>query len=192
MKPLLVPSLLLVFLACSCTSTRGLTEQYIKNTIQQHLPGEYDELSTLPIMKQTNTEAGTYVELTGYLYKGKYGLVVGVDQYYKAHPNFKEDNTSIVRYNYVVLNREEVAALLEACRVLDAIGPQRGGREKYKDYTVAEGVYMSYKRGRSGMTEPSLWVFGRKYPVYDYNLTKGLSKFLEWSQGAQPSKAATP
>ena len=179
--------LVLALLCTSCSQTRSITEHYIKNNVEEHVPKERSAIRTYSIYKSmVSSTSATYLELTGYKYKGTKGLVVGADRYYRYRAKLTGLPVEGAEVTYVVLSVEECEALLAKEAVLQTAikiaEKARTGEEVYEDYTVKEGFFISYRKypGTSKPMKLDIWVDGFKYTVPARTFVNKLKKFMAY------------
>lgn len=174
----------ILMLLSSCMTTRSLTESYIKNNIQQHLVKQEDEIRITPIYKSEGVSGRSYVEFTGYKYKGVKGLVIGGDKYYISPSNMRAQPVIEGRFQYVVLTEEEARAMLSEITSLRAkakVARTKSPEVAYEDYTVNDDLFISFK----GSLSLNLWMgtegMRTKYEMSSYStIERKLRKFLNY------------
>ena len=178
--------LLFVALLASCTVPRALTEQYIKTEIEQHVPEQHSDIRMLSVFRQEVTLEGTYIEMTGYQYKGAMGLVIGADRYYKARKLYPTDDTKIAEPTYMILDPIQARHLYEIIDQVYALNhadqPNTQSEVMYRDFTISEDLIVSYQKLQTGLPHLSLWIDGYKYPINGVALKMGLTKFLNYGE----------
>jgi hypothetical protein len=186
-KLLFLPIVLFIMLVSSCTQTRSLTEQYIKTEVEQHEPRARSSIRTYSIYKSPVSSTTTkYVELTGYKYNGVKGMVLGADRYTRYRAKLTGMPVAGIEVTYVILTEAECQAMLDFEPVIRAAlksAPRGGaGEEVYEDYTVKEGVFISYRKyvGMSSPTKIDLWIDGHKYTLPANTFLKKLRKFMAY------------
>lgn len=184
---LLLPIVLIATLGTSCMQTRNITEEYIKNNIEDHKPGSISSIRTYSIYKtQTTTSTTRYLELTGYKYKGQKGLVIGADLYGRSSAPLTGLPVDQVRVTYVVLSEEQCRQILDNEIVIKTElknAPKAVVYEEvYSDYSVTEDVFISYRKtmNRSTPTAIDIWVDGHKYSIPGAAFKKKMRKFLSY------------
>lgn len=184
---LLLPCVLIAALGTSCMQTRNITEEYIKNNIEDHNPRSTSSIRTYSIYKsQTTTSTTRYLELTGYKYNGQKGLVIGADLYGRSGAPLTGLPIEQVRITYVVLTEEQCRQMLEKEVVikgeLKSAPRATTSEEAYSDYTVTEDVFISYRKtaSRSNPTYIDIWVGGHKYSMQGASFKKKMKKFLSY------------
>jgi hypothetical protein len=188
-KPLLLQHLtiyLTVILAItSCAQTRSITEQYIKNNIEEHTINEFSSIRTYNIF-QSFIGVGTYIEFTGHIFLGKKGLLIGVDRYYRERPQFKGDQSVIAQIDYIDLTEEECQLLLSKIEPLyEKLKDKKCKNNEfiYQDFTVNKDLFVSVYRSNFNGTSINvdLWIYGQKYSIPKWSLVEVLKLFLAYN-----------
>jgi hypothetical protein len=177
--------LIVIFAITSCAQTRSITEEYIKNNIEIHVPNEYSSIRTFNIY-QSSIGIGTYIEFTGHIFLGKKGLLIGVDRYYRERPQFKGDQSVIARIDFIDLTEEECKLLLSKIEPLyEKLKDKkcRNNESIYQDFTINKDLFVSIKKesfsGSSAYVD--LWIYGKKYTISPWSLTNILQLFLAYN-----------
>ncbi len=181
----LLSFLSLTLLFSGCMRTRYITEKYIKNNIEQHVEGKHSNIRTYSIFRGASYGGGSYLELTGYKYDSKKGLVIGADKYYQARQKFKGDQTVVAEYTYITLTLPQCKSILDNYKILlDKIKKEKvlTSEEVYHDFTVSEDLFISYRKskGTSSIQYINLWVKGEKYLLSTGTLMQKLEKFMSY------------
>jgi len=166
--------------------SRYITEQYIKTSIEEHAPESLSTIRTYTIYRGIQTTATSrYVELTGYKYKGRKGLVIGADRYYRTTARMTGYPVDVAAITYVELTEAETRAMLENISVIRS--ELKGDKalmneEVYHDYAVNGDVFISVRRSAStsGSYSVYLWIRGEKYTLPASTLPKQLKRFLDY------------
>lgn len=188
--PFLLVISILTFLQLSCRSARYITEQYIKNNIEEHKPGSSSSIRTYSMFKGNTANAGRYVELTGYKLNSRKGLVIGADRSYITKKVtgrtavYTETETYI---DYIHLSFEQAKSILVNYQVLQDLTKRekpRSSEEVYHDYTVSEECFISFRKSGngdgSGIEYINLWIKGEKYRLNTRQLVAKLKRFSEY------------
>lgn len=186
MKKTLFTALTLALLTVisSCTHTRPLTEQYIKNEVEKHTEGGFSSIKTYSIFKAASLNKTGFCDFTGYKYNDTKKLIIGADKYFFVQKNFKEDNTYKYKTDFIELTVEQCDAFLTNYKIIyDKIKTEsvKGSKEVTHDYTLSKDIIISYKK--SGMNNPSqidLWIKGTKFSYDGLLIIKSFKKFIEY------------
>ncbi|WP_031528812.1 hypothetical protein [Dyadobacter crusticola] len=188
------------FLACvlisiflsqiSCKSSRYITEQYIKNNIEDHQPENTSSIRTYSIFKGNTANTGRYLELTGYKFNFKKGLVIGADRSYITRKISSRAGTiteAETYIDYIQLDLDQCSAILTNYKTLqDRLKKEkpRSSEEVYHDYTVSKDCFISFRKSGngdgSGIEYVNFWVKGEKYRINTNLFVKKLKQFLEY------------
>lgn len=188
-QKLKITSVLLLFfiaqIAGGCNQIRYITERHIKNEIEQHRPGEFSNVRTYVIYRAPTTIGTRYVELTGYKYKGKKALVIGVDRIVVERKKFKEDNTLLVNFEFTELTLEQAQSILDQYKVLlDKIKTEKPIKNEsvYHDFTLSPEVFISFKKTKSnkGTDTINFWIKGEKYSMLQGKIIERLREFVRY------------
>lgn len=170
-----------------CNTTRYITEQHIKNHIQEHTPGQFSNIRTYTIFKGTTSTENHYLELTGYKHKSVKGLVIGTDRIYSARKRFKEDVARIRETEYIHLNHSQCKSIVDNYNLLaQKIKSEKNlriGEEVYHDFTISEDCYISFRKAKGSSNNTyrtQFWIKGEKYNVSTSDIAKSIKKFLEY------------
>lgn len=192
MKKFLIACIFLVlpFSQFSCKSSRYITEQYIKNNIEDHQPGNTSNIRTYSIFKGNTANTGRYLELTGYKYNSRKGLVIGADRSYITRKVTSRNGTSTeaeIYIDYIQLDLDQTKAILANYKSLqDKIKKEkpRSSEEVYHDYTVSKDCFISFRKSGngdgSGTEYVNFWVKGEKYKVSTRLFVKKLKQFADY------------
>lgn len=179
--------LLSIVLCTGCMQTRSITEEYIKNYVEEHVPGSRSAIRTYSIYKsQVTSTSTTYLELTGYKYKGTKGLVIGADRYYRHRAKLTGLPVTGAEVTYITLSMEECEALLAkeaVMRTAIKIADKPIYREEvYEDYTVNDELFISYRKypGKSTPMWLDIWIKGSKYPIPKTKFLDRLKRFMAY------------
>lgn len=185
MNKYLIISCLLVLLT-GCMQTRYITEQHIKNNVEQHNKNEFSTIRTYTIYKGRSYGSSEYIELTGYKYRKNKALVIGADSYYNARKKFENDNTIIADITYLELSLSECQSILDNYKVIrERIEKEmpKFNEEIYHDYTVSDDLFISFRKARFktyGTTFINFWIDGEKYSVPTRKIMRKLEKFMKY------------
>jgi hypothetical protein len=166
--------------------SRYITEQYIKTNIEEHVPKSLSTIRTYSIYKSMQTTTtNRYIELTGYKYQGRKGLVIGADRYYRTAARATGLPVDVAAVTYVELTEAEARDMEENIAVIRTklkADKAAMSEEVYHDFTVNGDVFISVRRSASssGSTYVYLWVKGEKYTMPASTLPKKLKKFLDY------------
>lgn len=188
---LLVCALVSIILSqISCKSSRYITEQYIKNNIEDHQPENTSSIRTYSIFKGNTVNAARYLELTGFKYNSRKGLVIGADRSYvtRRTPSRAGTITETETYiDYIQLDLDQCRAILANYRTLqDRLKKEkpRSSEEVYHDYTVSKDCFISFRKSGngdgSGTEYVNFWVKGEKYRINTNLFVKKLKQFSEY------------
>ena len=185
MKKTICTSIILTFILSGCMQMRYITEQQIKNNVENHVPNQVSSIRTYSIFKGMTFDNSAYLELTGFKYEGEKGLVIGADKYYQARQKFAADPTKIAEISYVRLSNEEVKAILVNYRLLQAkIKEQKikANEEVYSDFTVNDNLFISFHKAKFAGNKNYIdfWVNKEKYTLETNTIMGKLEKFMEY------------
>jgi hypothetical protein len=176
--------ILIVFLISGCMRTRYITERYIKTKIENHTSNQFSSIRTYSIYK-SEPGAPTYLELTGYKYKGNKALVIGADRYFNARKIFPGDLTKKVDIYYLELTIDEVNMIIanhEALLKKIKSEKLKKNEEVYHDFTINESLFISLHKTstKSGDLNIDFWLYGEKYSVKTRTIIGKLEKFMKY------------
>jgi hypothetical protein len=165
--------------------TRHITEQYIKNKIENHNVGDFSTIKTYSIFKGVSYGGSAYLELTGYKYANSKALVLGADRYYMARQMFKGDQSMIADNTYIELSVQQCNDIISNYKILqDRIKTEKpeANEEIYHDYTVSNELFISYRKSYGSTTVDYIdfWIQGRKHPISTRKIIKKLNKFMAY------------
>ena len=191
-----------LFLACflySCSPTRYINEQYIKNNVA---PQNTNEFSSLSIKNFFTSSYGSellidmfiqppapihYIEMSGYKYGIKKGIVIGTDLFYKQPRNFSVDNQYKRVTQFINLNDDDVKKILDNHKLLrDKVKSEKVSsffETIYHDFTVNDKLTISFPKTKLTFKYPSfidLWIKGEKYRCSYYSLINALENYTKY------------
>lgn len=174
----------------SCKSSRYITEQYIKTNIEDHQPENTSSIRTYSIFKGNTANTGRYLELTGYKFNSKKGLVIGADRSYITRKISSRAGTiteAETYIDYIQLDLDQCRAILANYKTLqDRLKKEkpRSSEEVYHDYTVSKDCFISFRKSGngdgSGTEYVNFWVKGEKYRINTNLFVKKLKQFSEY------------
>lgn len=169
----------------SCLQTRYITEQYIKTKVENHIEGEISSIKAYSIYKGASTNGKSYMEMTGYKYKDKKGLVIGADKYYLARPKYQGERFIIPEIKYVELSLEQCQKLIDNVKLLkDELKSEKTmfNEEVYQDYTVSKNLFISFKKskGQSAFKNLNVWLDGDKFIISTSLFIKVINKLINY------------
>jgi hypothetical protein len=182
-------SVLCIFLCFTgCKNTRYLTEAYIKNNIEQHIPGNQSHIRTFSIYQGfsiANKKSSAYIEFTGLKYNKTKQLVVGADYYYMVRNNLKTQISVLREPGYVVLELNDCLNILNSYTSLqeklsgDLPIPNE---EIYYDYSVSPDMFISFRKaiGYRGKRNIDVWISGDKYTIKTRKFIMKLKRFINY------------
>lgn len=164
---------ILVLFLCiltSCNESRYITERYIKNNIEEHTEGSESSIRTYLLYRGATFNGDRYLELTGYKYKGKKGLVIGTDVLVSSKRRSKPEVTVVVLSDFTELSLAQAQTILDQYKVLlKKLQSEkvRKGESVYQDFTISKDVFISFRKmkGNSEKDKINFWVKGEKYTV---------------------------
>ena len=176
------------FLFIGCKNTRYLTEVYIKNHIEQHVPGEQSTIKTYSIYQGrsiANKKSSAYIEFTGCKYEGRRSLIVGADQYYILRNTMRGDMTLLKEPTYVVLDVDDCLTIVNNYNALQKqLASEHPIRheEIYHDFTVTDNLFISFRRAPCyrGKRFIDVWVHEDKYTIKTRKFIKKLKRFINY------------
>lgn len=178
----------LFFILTGCKESLYLTEYYIKNKIEKHVPGEKSSIKTYSIFQGTskaNKVASSYIEFTGVKYADTKQLVIGTDILYVAKGTGKSAMSMEKPPTYIILDVEKCQTILSTARILKAMLssdlPVRN-EEIYRDYTVSPDLYISVckSKGHSGQRQIDVWVAEKKFTLKARKFINKLDRFISY------------
>jgi len=165
----------------SCTVSRNISEQYIKNNIQQHVTNEYSGIETSEVYFNED------FEFTAYKSADKQGLLIRGVKQYKTPKRVDSERIIIVESDFIVLNLAQIKDLTNAVITLtksaDAIKSADMYESKYIDYTVSKEFFISYKKEAfaiNSMKDIHLWISGLKYTINSNDFYNILNESIEY------------
>jgi hypothetical protein len=184
----IVISLIICISINGCMSSRNITEKHIKTSIEKHAPGDYSSINIYTIFKGVTIDRTGYLELTGYKYDNKKGLVIGADKYYLLRQNFKGDYSKLAEITYINLSLAQCKAIIYNYEIIESkiqASNPIANEEIYHDYTVSDDLFISFKSkfGSSSQTSSRyiyFWINGEKFQVSTYKIMKKLVKFINY------------
>lgn len=176
---------LAAFLFTGCMRTRYITERYIKNDIEKHIQSEFSTIRTLSVFKGFTVDRSAYIELTGYKYKDNKALIIGTDKYYMARKKFAGDQTIVADTKYIELSVAQCQLIIDNYKILQQKVKMEKpgiGEEIYHDFTVANNIYISFKKtpSNSSVLKMNIWINGDKFMISTNTVIKKLEKFLKY------------
>ena len=185
MKFLIVLMILVGF--TSCQVTRNITEEYIKNNVENHEIGKKSSIKTYSIYKGYSVDQSSYLELTGFKQGKEKKLIIGVDRYYKLRPKFDGEQAVLAKIYYLVLNEEESKLLNTELLKIEsdfALLTAERNEESYTDFTIKDDFFISARKANYMSTRMSyidFWINGKKYPLLTLKIKDKLKSFQSWN-----------
>ena len=175
--------LLFTFLLVICSSTRGITERYIKTKIEEHVISE-TKSSTIQLYYQTSITTDTdYLEVAGFMDDKQKKLIIAGDKIYKYRSSFKGDPGTLRGVTIINLKENECRLIVRNIKdMLDRIDSRKPKNSKeviYEDLTVNEELFLSFSKSRLKGTEFSLWMKGEKFTVGGRKFYESVKDFIE-------------
>ena len=184
-RTILFASMIGTLLLSGCMQTRYITERYIKNNVENHNEGNFSTIRTYSIFADVTTDKTGRLELTGYKYGSKKGLIIGADKNYLVREKNKSDYSIIKEVTFVELNLAQCQSILDNYQELEnKIRAERPmvSEEVYHDFTVSPDLFISFRKalGHSTISNLDLWVKGEKYTISEMAIIKKLIKFINY------------
>lgn len=154
--------------SCTVVSavSSNVSEGFIKNNIQQHIPNEFNAMNLKTIYKSVG------FEFVAFKAESRKGMLVRGNKYYNLPK--KVESQSIIRqeYDFVVLNIDELEDVLSKLSSLsekiEVKNVKHPNVEEYVDYTVSDDFFISYRKDVATYEVPriiQLWISGLKYTI---------------------------
>jgi len=185
-KELLSAGLVLTLLFSGCMHTRYITERYIKTNVETHIEGKFSSIRTYSIFADITTDKSGRLELTGYKYGTKKGLIIGADKNYILREKKQGEQPIIAtEVTFIELSLPQCQGILDNYQELEnRIGAEHPlpNEEVYQDYAVSPDLFISFKKQafHSDISVLDLWIKGEKYPITERNVIKKLIKFINY------------
>tara|TARA_B100000795_G_C22577301_1_gene352413 strand:- start:70 stop:657 length:588 start_codon:yes stop_codon:yes gene_type:complete len=187
----LLTCLTILLIGCSITPRLG-TEGYIKRNIEKHLINEFSEIQIFTIGQSVvvgvEGKGGGYMELVGYKYNNKEGLVISSDKRGIEKKSGVITSKGITKY-YNVLSLENCKMIIEKYEILkqkgkDSLKKRKRNNTLYFDYTISEDLFISIEHVNKGVSEYlsilHFWIDGQKYSVNSDQIIDDLTSFIDW------------
>jgi hypothetical protein len=127
----------------------------------------------------------TRIELTGYKYNGKKGLVIGADRYYTIRYKYSGNVVRVLDdIDYVHVSEEQCNGILAKISELETkIKAEKPVTDEtvYWDYMVNDELILSFAKGNgASLSLTHIWIKGEKYSVPKTALVSKLKTFLKY------------
>lgn len=172
-----------VALLASCATTSRLTEQVIKTEVEKHQVGFPSTIRTFALYTGTANDGTSAVEITGFKYDGKKGMVIAAEDRFSRRMRSTGEILPSHKVHYVILDQThcETFIMWETELAAKIKADQRGlqfGEAVYHDYMIAPELFISYRYG-NGATF-SMWLDGVKFTVDASALINRMLRFTAW------------
>ncbi len=199
----------LVLFFANCKTTRLHTEGYIKNNIQKHYKGGFNDIQIYLIKQQPikgkKGKGGGYIELVGYKYNNEAGLVFALDKKGMVRKSFLEDDGYItpfgVTHYYKILTIAECKEILTKYNQLLELAKEDNrvidiSNTIHFDYTLSDDFYFSIEKIKRNKnyykSYVHFWVSGQKYTLFQYldgatgvvekGVMNDINSFIKWAE----------
>ena len=197
MKNTFLITIFLLILSIGCKTPRLGTENYIKNSIEEHNPNQFSEIQTFTlfqgIVSGIKKNGGGYIELVGYNYKNEKKLVISSDKRGIFNKNFEEDQGIITNEGsttfYNTISLRDCNLIVEKLEELESKARSSLDRVQrnntlYFDYTISEKLYISIELVNLGgyyhETYIHFWINGQKFSLPQRKIIPKIKKFINW------------
>lgn len=167
----------------SCSSSRDISETYIKNNHQEHEVGKLSSIQVYPI-SHGFTKDKKYIEFEGFMKGTEKFIVISVDDYLAPLSKSTDLLSKEKMQLSVLLTKQE--ALLFVNSVETTIAEYRKANNYngvyHQDFAVTKDLYYSFGSYRNyGSPEyiMDLWIKGQKYSLKYVRIVKEVRRFLE-------------
>ena len=172
----------------SCKQSGYITEYYIKNKVEKHVPGEQSTIKTYSIYQGTskpNKNASSYIELTGIKYHDMKKLITGTDIQPVGKVNLSSGTFVVSAPTYVMLDLSDCNSIVSNYHQLQDANMKEQpipSEEIYHDYTASTDLYISFRKaiGHSGNNEIDIWVAEKKFTVKTKKFINKLKRFIDY------------
>jgi len=162
-----------------------LTESYLKNNVEKHTVGESSSIKAYMFEKNIGYDGNSTVELLGYKYKNKKGLLIGVT--HSLNVRFQNQNILLLSNNNVIeLSLADCELILQLKDSIDInfkkIDTKTRERKSF-DYTINKNLIISYSNIGTGKMQTNnsmldLWIKGQHYGVNKILFYDKLKQFI--------------
>jgi len=159
----------------------NVSEQFIKNNIQQHIPNEFIAMNLKTIYKSVG------FEFIAFKSESRKGMLVRGNKYYNLPKKVESESIIKQEYDFVVLNVDELKDILVKLSTLsdkiEAKNVKRPNVEEYVDYTVSDDFFISYRKDVETYKTPrfiQLWISGLKYKILASDFEENLEDAIEF------------
>ena len=159
----------------------NVSEQFIKNNIQQHIPNEFIAMNLKTIYKSVG------FEFIAFKSESRKGMLLRGNKYYNLPKKVESESIIKQEYDFVVLNVDELKDILVKLSTLsdkiEAKNVKHPNVEEYVDYTVTEDFFISYRKDIGIKHKPSsinLWISGLKYTMNSTSFKNSLEDAIEF------------
>lgn len=179
---------LITLVMAGCKQTNYITEYYIKNMVEKHVPGNQSTIKCYSIYQgtsQTNKNASSYIEFTGVKYQDMKKMIIGTDIRSVSHSMLKSGAVVTSEPTYLILDLSECISIIANYNLLiDAIKPEHPlpSEEIYHDYTASSDLFISFRKsiGHPNANTIDVWVAEKKFTVKTKKFIKKLKRFIDY------------